>query len=71
MLIFPLREGEWCSLGQLREGVKAVFNRADFDKEFRHAMRENDQRRVPWAKAWTRKSARRRSWPAGWAWRMT
>jgi hypothetical protein len=52
MSIFPLQEGKWYSLGQLREGVKAVFNRADFDKEFRHAMRENDQRRVPWAKAW-------------------
>ena len=52
MSIFPLQEGKWYSLGQLREGVKAVFDRADFDKEFRHAMRENDQRRVPWAKAW-------------------
>jgi len=37
---------------RLREGVKAVLNRVHSDKEFRHAMRVNDQRRVPWAKTW-------------------
>ena len=52
MSIFPFREGEWYSLGDLRGEAKAVSNRAHSDKEFCHAMRLNDQRRVPWAKTW-------------------
>jgi hypothetical protein len=50
--IFPLRQGEWYSLGQLREEVKAILNRTRSDKEFGHGMRVNDQRLVPWAKPW-------------------
>jgi hypothetical protein len=50
--IFPFREGEWYSLGQLRDGVKAVLNQTHSDEKFRQAMRVNDQRRVPWAKSW-------------------
>ena len=50
--IFPFREGEWYSVGQLREAAKAISDRARSDEEFRHAMRVNDQRRVPWAKTW-------------------
>jgi hypothetical protein len=52
MSIFPFREGECYSLGQLREVAKAISDKARCDKEFREAMRVNDQKRVPWAKKW-------------------
>ena len=52
MSIFPFRMGEWYSVGRLREVAKAISDRTRSDKEFRHAMRENDQRRVAWAKTW-------------------
>ncbi len=52
MSIFPFREGEWYSVGQLREAAKAIWDRMRSDKEFGDAMRVNDQRRFPWAKTW-------------------
>ena len=52
MSIFPFREGEWYSVGQLREAAKAILDRTRSDKDFGDAMRENNQRRFPGAKAW-------------------
>ena len=48
----PFRDGQWCSVGLLRAVRKNILDRADSDKEFRHAMRVNDQGRYPWAKTW-------------------
>jgi hypothetical protein len=50
--IFPFEEGEWYSVGQLREAAKAISDRMRSDKEFGDAIRVNDQRRLPRAKAW-------------------
>ena len=52
MSIFRFREGEWYSVGQLRDAAKAIWDRTRSDKEFGDAMRVNDQRRFPWAKTW-------------------
>ena len=52
MSIFPFREGERYSVGQLREAAKAIWDVTRSDKEFGDAMRVNDRRRFPWAKTW-------------------
>jgi hypothetical protein len=50
--VFPFNEGEWYSVGQLRQARKAILDKALSEKEFIHAMRVNDQKLYPWAKTW-------------------
>jgi hypothetical protein len=50
--LFPFRHGEWHSVSRLRQTRTAIIDKAQSDKEFRHAMRVNDQKLYPWIKAW-------------------
>jgi hypothetical protein len=50
--LFPFREGEWYSVGDLRAVADRILEKTKSDAAFSAAMRVNDQRAYPWAKAW-------------------
>jgi hypothetical protein len=50
--LFPFLQGEWYTVRDLREIAATILHRTGSDKEFAAAMRVNDQKAYPWAKAW-------------------
>jgi hypothetical protein len=50
--IFPFREGEWCTVRDLREAAAEILARTASDEEFAAAMRVRDPKLYPWSKSW-------------------
>jgi hypothetical protein len=50
--LFPFVQGEWYSVGAMREAATNILEKTGSDHEFAAALRVQDQKLYPWSKAW-------------------